>query len=332
MIIITGATGFIGTYLVDRLINDGVEVLATDRSEMGEAYCKKLGIPFMRLDITKEKDFDRLPTQNVDTVVHLAALLTANVKNYDPRKYIEINTIGTLNVLEYCRKNNIKKIISFGTHTELEGFWGSSNPIDESERKFKFTGDHAVYVISKIAASNCIEHYAQEYGIHGVFLRLPAVFGYGGFLQYYKDGKWMDSGFKLFIDAAVNGSPIELWGNPKNIKDYIYVKDVVFAIIKAIESNKSKGVYNISSGRGITLKEEIEGIVKIFSPKDKYSKIIHCPEKIGIQKSYIYDICKAKKDFGFIPKYSFENMLVDIKKEMESKRFKHLIIKKTRAT
>lgn len=331
MILVTGATGLIGTYLIDQLVKDGVEVLATGRSKIAEAYYKKQGTPFLNLDITQEADFRKLPQENVSAVVHLAALIPANVReeDYDPRHYITVNVIGTLNVLEFCRRNSVHKIIYSSSHSDVENLWRFGKPIDEEAgRDFKYTGDHAMYIISKLSGADCIEHYNEQYGMQSIIFRLPPVYGYGPHTEIFKNGKPLKTGFEIFIENAIAGKPIEVWGDCQKGRDIIYVKDVVSAIILALKSEDAAGLYNIASGKAVTLKEEAEAIIRVFSSKESPPRIIYRPDKPNSIQPFLYDISKAKGDLGWSPKYSFEQMLEDYKKEAESGRFAFLLEKK----
>lgn len=321
MIIVTGATGFIGRYLVDQLVEDGVEVLATGRSERGEAYYKKAGIPFARVDITKEEDFDNLPKENVDAVVHLAALLSIDVEKWKPADYLMTNALGTYNVLEYCRKSGSKKIIYAMTHSDVNR---SKDLVitEETPREFGSTvgpGNTLPYIVSKIAAMNFIEVYTKEAEMQGIVLRFPGIRGYGS-----RDAAY-DTVFHRFIQKAIRSEPIEIWGEHKTVRDLVYIKDVVAAIIGALKSEKANGLYNIGSGEGMTIEDEARAIIKVFSPPDKPSEIIYRPDIEEVRKrSYIFDISKAKRDFGYSPKYSYEEAMIDYKKEMESGKFNEL--------
>ncbi len=325
MIIVTGATGFIGTYLVDELVKNRFKVIATGRRASGEEYYSRLDIPFVKLDVTDEDEFGKLPTKDVEAVIHLATLLPANVKQCDAVDYVRVNLIGTLNVLEYCRRNGIKKNVSTTTHSDVQNYWKYGKPIpDDAVKSFKYTGDHAMYVISKNAAVDCIEHYNQEYGMQGIVFRLPAVYGYGPHSSIYVDGKYHKTGFEIFIENAISCEPLEVWGNPDISRDMVYVKDVVSAFVQALKSDKAIGLYNIATGIPVSLAEQARLTIEVFSSKDKKSEIIYRPEKPSIAP-YLYDIAKAKNDFCYEPKYSFKELLVDYKKEMVQKRFKHLI-------
>jgi UDP-glucose 4-epimerase len=246
MIIVTGATGFIGRYLVDQLVEDGVEVVATGKSERGKAYYKKAGIPFVRLDITKEEDFDNLPRENVDAVVHLAALLSIDIEKWKPKDYLRINALGTYNVLEYCRKSGSKKIIYAMTHSDVN----RAKEVVITENTPKEFGGALPYIISKIAGINFIEGYSRDYGIQGIFLRFPGIRGYGSRDTHY------NCVFHRFIQKAIRSEPIEIWGEHKTVRDLVYIKDVVAAIIGALKSEKANGLYNIGSGKGITIEDE----------------------------------------------------------------------------
>jgi UDP-glucose 4-epimerase len=333
MIIVFGAAGFIGTYLVDQLVREGVDVLATDISQLGEAYYEKQGIAFIRLDITKEKGFTRLPQAGVDAAINLACVQPANVskEEYNPTDYIKVNVLGTLNILEFCRKTNIRKIIYISSHRTVQALWESGKRIREDVTKaIKYTGEYAMFSVSEGAAEDCVEHYRQQYGMQGIIFRLPPVYGYGPHLEIFKGGKPLKTGFQVFVENAMAGKPIEVWGDCNKGRDIIYVKDVVTAIILALKSKDASGLYNIASGRLLSLKEEAETIASIFSPRDHPSRITYRPDKSNSIEPFLYNISKAKRELGWSPKYSFEEMLVDYRKEMESGRFMFLLEKRKR--
>jgi UDP-glucose 4-epimerase len=209
--------------------------------------------------------------------------------------------------------------------------WESERTIGEdAARAIKYTGEYAMYVISESAAADCIEHYRREYGMQGIIFRLPPVYGYGPHIEIFKDGKPLKTGFKVFIENAMAGRPIEVWGDCNKGRDIIYVKDVVTAIILALKSKDASGLYNIASGRLLSLKEEAETIARVFSPKGHSSKIIYRPNKANSIEPFLYDIAKAKRELGWSPQYSFEEMLLDYKKEMESGRFMFLLEKRSK--
>jgi len=331
LIIVFGAGGFIGTYLVDRLATDGLDVVASDIVDSAKDHYKKNGIRFTKLDITSPPEFDKLPVEGVESVVDLACLQPANVSKmkYSPLEYMNVNVIGTLNVLEYCRKAGIKKVIYASSHRQMEGLWNQGVPLrEDAGRSLKYTGEFAMYSISQAAAEDCVMHYSRQYGMQGIIFRLPPVYGYGPHTEIFKHGEPIKTGFQIFMENAESGKPVELWGNVEKGRDIIYVKDVVLAFVLALKNKEASGVYNIASGRYLTLRQEAEEIVRAFSPSSQPSQIVLRPEKPNSVESFVYDISKARQDLGWAPQYTFAQMLQDYKKEKQSGRFKFLVEKR----
>jgi len=334
MIAIIGGSGFIGTYLMDELIAQGREVFVTGRTHLDEDYYASRGIPCARVDITNKQDFEKLPKENLEAVVLLAGLMPANVVNYDPQQYVDVNVTGTLNVLEYCRTYKAKKMIFTGSHSDAAMLWDSGEPIREDDPligKIVYTGDHAIYIITKITAQEMLEHYHQDYGIQGITMRLPAVYGCGPHLEIYVDGKRHVTGLKVFMDKAMAGEPIEIWGDPTKGRDIVYVKDVAAAYIGAINSDTAHGSYNVATGIRTTLEQEVRGVIEVFGPPDKKSEIIYRPDKPNNLHIYLYDISKAQRDLGYEVKYPYMKMLQDYKIEIAKQRFPHLMRRESKA-
>ncbi len=332
MIVVIGATGFIGCYTVERLIKAGKKVFATGRNEKLGEFVKNMGAEYATLDITNKEDFKKLPTKDVEGVILLAGLLPANSKtdiskDENAADYFEVNVIGTINVLEYCRKNNIRKLISCSSYSDVFGAWKKGYAIKETEpRDFHFTGDHAVYVISKNAANDVMEYYNQQHGMQCAWFRFPPVYGVGPHSSIYVNGKLYKSGIQTFIENAEQGKDIEIWGDPHISRDIIYVKDVAEAFLKAIESDKTYGLYNMTSGTELELEDQVKAVIEVFGNPEKKSKIVYRPEKPNNTPSFLFDMTKAKEDFGFVPKYTnYLDIMKDYKKELESGRWDTLI-------
>lgn len=327
MIIVIGATGFIGMYTVDELLKSGKEVVAAGRNEQLGSRLQEMGARFIHLDITDSFDFDQLPTEDIEGVLLPAGLLPANAtadleNEENAADYFHVNVIGTINVLEFCRKNNIKKIISTCSYSDVSGAWGKGYPITEDEpRDFKFKGDHAVYVISKNAANDVIEYYNQQHGLQGAIFRLPPVYGVGPHGTILVNGKPYRSGIATFIDNAEVGRDIELWGNPHITRDIVYVKDVARAFRMALESDATNGLYNMTSGVSLDLEDQAKAVIEVFG-QGKGSKIVYRPDKPNNTPSFLYDMSKAKRDFGFEPQFTdYLEMMNDYKEELESGRW-----------
>ncbi len=330
-ILVFGAAGFMGTYLIEELLKQEYQVTASDISTIGEEYYRNKNVQYIHVDITKVNDFRKLESESFDVVVHLAATQPANVseKNYDPKDYINVNVNGTLNILEFCREKDIKKIIYATSHRNTQGLWVNGNAIKESDgRSVKYSGQYSMFSISETAAQDCVLHYQEQYGLTGIILRLPPVYGYGPHTEIFMNGKQIKTGFQIFIENALACKPIEIWGDCNKGRDIIYIKDVITAFIKAISTEGVSGLFNITSGRSLTLKEEAETIAKVFWGNDGSPIIIERPEKENHIDAFVYDISKAHKELNWHPKYNFEDMLIDYKKEEENKKFKFLVEKR----
>lgn len=331
MVIIIGATGFIGHYTTKYLLSQGVEVLATGRNKRNSEKLIKMGAKFIEFEMTKEENLDKLPKSDVDGVIILGGLLPANSKtdiNNDENaaEYFKVNTIGVINILEYCRKNNIRKVISTSSYADVFNSWKAGYAIKETEpRGYKFTGDHAVYVMSKNAATDVMEYYNQQHGMQCATFRLPPVYGVGPHSVIYVNGKYYKSGIQTFIDNAKEGKDIEIWGDPNLSRDIIYVKDVARAFYLGLKSDKTKGLYNMTSGVPLKLEDQVKSVIEVFTV-DKKSKIVYRPDKPNNTPSFLFDMTKAKEDFGFVPEYKdYLAMMKDYKEELESGEWQELI-------
>lgn len=332
MIIVIGAAGFIGSYTVDQLLADGKQVFATSTRERNRASFEERGIPFAKLDITNPADFDALPQTGVEGVLLLGGLLPANTP-VDPDReenaadYFRVNVIGTIHVLEYCRRIGVRKVIGCSSYSDVAGAWRKGYAIKETEpRDFHFTGDHAVYVISKNAANDVMEYYNQQHGMQCAWFRFPPVYGAGPHGTIYVNGKAYKSGIQTFIEKAQQGEDIELWGDPHITRDIIYVKDVAKAFSMALDSDKTYGLYNMTSGTELDLEAQAQAVIEVFGNPEKKSRIVYRPDKPNNTPSFLFDMTKAKTDFGFVPQYTnYTDMMRDYKEELESGRWDAMI-------
>lgn len=331
MYILIGASSFIGVYTVDEFLKQGCEVVVTGRNNKFKEHYDELGVQYINLDLTNASDFEKLPTENVEGVILLSGLLPANAEvNLDVDEnaadYFAINTIGTINVLEYCRKNGIKRIISNCSYADVRGAWGKKTITEEEPRDFIYNGDHAVYVFSKNAANDVMEYYNQQHGMKNAWFRFPPVYGVGPHDSLYINGTLKKSGLKIFIDNAIAGKDICVFGNANLSRDVVYVKDVAHAYYLAMRSEKTYGLYNMTSGQGVTLQEQAEVISDLWAESpEKKSKITYKPEITNNTPSYLFSMEKAKKDFGFVPKYAdFRVMMEDYKKDLDENKYQEL--------
>ena len=126
------------------------------------------------------------------------------------------------------------------------------------------------------------------------------------------------------IHKAIHGEPLSIWGNPEKVRDIVYVKDCSQIIEKCISTvDAPNGTYNVGTGIGTTMEEQVRGIVEIFSPKNSPSEISYDPTKPDAVE-YVFDMSKVKKNLGYKPQYGYIAYLEDFKKEMLLQRFEKL--------
>jgi len=319
-VLLIGASGGTGTYLTKYLSDNNYSVCATGNSPRDSDHFNLPNVSYLSLDITRKEQFSKLPTEQFDCVVLLAGLMPARMEGYDPLPYVDVNITGTLNVLEYCRENNIRKIIFTQSHSDVYGHWNTNKQIPaDAERSLNLKGDHAMYIISKCTAVDMLEHYYTEYGIRNVVLRLPTIYSYKPNATYYVDGVVQDMSFMLLVKKACLGEEIEIWGDPGIQKDIVYNKDFIRIVKGAIESETARGMYNVGTGVGTSLEDQIRGIIEVFSPEGNRSNVVYRPEKRS-QASYLYDISRTQRDLNYKPKYMYMDMLRD----MKAIKFEHL--------
>lgn len=322
-IIVLGAAGNLGMYYIDHLLNNldmnKYEIIATgtrDKYPFG-FYDGK----YVKLNILNKDDFNKLPQENVECVVDFAGVLPAYKSDNDDELYIDVNIKGTLNILNYCKKSGANRVIYMQTWSDLNGYLKDDKPLKPYDPpKLIKTGDHAIYCITKSAGVELMKHFYAQYRLKYSVFRLPNIYLYSPDVFYYVNGEKKYISYRYIIEKAIKGEDIELWGNPEFGKDIIYVKDLCQMIYKAMFCNKDEGIYNAGTGIKTTMKEQIEGIIKVFSPKDKQSKIIYCPDKKDCD-NFVMDIENIKEDLGYVVEYPYLKYLEDYKKEKELSRF-----------
>ena len=321
-IVVFGATGYIGVYLVDHLkknLPEDYELIAVGRKNL--SFFSDDGIRTVKVDICEESDFDDLPTDDIYAVINLTGILPAYLKDYDPFAYVETNIKGSLRIMEYARKQKADRVLYTQTWSDQGGYWGIEKVLSPKlPRKLIYTGDHAFYAITKSMIVDTMEFYKQEFGLKNFVFRLPNVYLYAPAKTYYVDGKEKKVAYRYMIDQASQGKDLEMWGNPEAFKDILYVKDLCKMMYLALFADVDGGTYNAGTGIKTTLRQQIQGIIDVFSPDPEKTRIIEVPGGDSFT-SFVMDIDNAKADLGYEPEYTYIKYLEDYKKEQELKRF-----------
>ncbi len=283
-IIIFGASGNVGSYLVkyasEFFNNSEYEVIASGRRKT--KVFDQFDVKYFDVDITDPSAFHKLPKDDIYAVIMLSAVIPSYMNKYNGGLYLNTNIMGTYNVLEYCRKVKADRILYSTTVFDIS-LYAKPGVVLKPDLPpfFDYKGDHAVYVISKNTALELLEHYKQEYGLKKFVFRFPTIYEYSPYQYYFPNGvKTMRPLYKA-INNAINSQPLEIWGDPNYAKDMVHVYDCAQMICKAVIADREGGFYNVGTGIPVTLQQQCEAIIKVFSPKDNPSKIVYQPGVSG---------------------------------------------------
>lgn len=317
-IVVFGATGNLGAYTSVHLKNLGYDVHAVGFRKSDNGFFESKGMTYYSVDVSKKEDFDILP-QDIYGVVHLAGELPSRYE-YKPELLVSSITLGTLNVLEYMVKAGGKRIVFPQTPFDQSKYHNTSEEIPADEPKtFPLLGDHSVYTIAKNAAVDLIDHYAATYDFKRYHLRFFTIYHYHPNAYHFSDYKRRMMPYRMLMDRASRSLDIEVWGDVSRSKEMVYIKDFTQVIEKCFSSDASGGMYNVG-GKAVSLDEQINGIIEIFSPNGNKSKKIYKPEMPNPLMAK-FDISKTEKELGFEQKYSYVDSLIDFKKDMQEEPF-----------
>ena len=319
MIIVIGATGYIGRYFCVEMQQQGVDVLALGRNPKALDFLRENQVPVQPFDLEDPACFDRLDPTGAEAIIDLSACL-AELET-PVRRFFEVNTLGVYRTLEFARRHGIRKVVVTSSHKVYNDI---NKPLISETDGVCFTGDHSPYIISKIAAENFVEYYNKDFGMNGVVLRLTGVHGYGEILGHLNaDHTYRKSTFELFFEKALRGEPIEVWGDQSIRRDHIYIKDVVSALLAAARSGEAKGICTVASGKGYSQYEEALALAEVFAPDPAHrSPVLCCPEKPGLPRGYVYDISRAEIMLGWKPRFTdLHELYTDYRREWESKKY-----------
>ena len=322
--LVIGASSFIGAYVVDALLADGYVVVGTGRNRRFAEHYRKLGVDYIPYDLDDPDGLAALPG-DVDFVAHLAGRLPANSEfdlssEDDAADYVRTNTLATTYLLEWARKNGVSRIVSTTSYADVQNRWGADEPVREDwPRDFRLNGDHAAYVVSKNAPADLLFYYNEQYGMKNCVFRLPPVYGCGPYGSLRVNGAVKKSGIGLFVDKAKAGETITVFGDADGaVRDIVAVKDVAQAFVKAGGSEIAAGLYNIGSGRAVSLRQQADAIARVFAAEAGISKVVVDSSRDNGIIPYMFDISRAERDFGYAPRFAdFGDLMADWKMEEE---------------
>lgn len=300
-VLVTGVSGFIGSSLSEKLLDEGFQVIGVD--SFFDYYPRKIKENNL-YDLLKQPDFefvesdilgidwDKIISQ-VDGVFHQAALAGVRAswgQKFD--QYVQNNILGTQRLLEACKNRRVEKFI----YASSSSVYGDTDelPINESST----TNPVSPYGVSKLAAEHLASLYFKNYGVPAVSLRYFTVYG---------PRQRPDMAFHKFITAVINGDKIEVYGTGEQTRDFTFIDDVVQGNIQAFRNARAGEVYNIGGGSRIKLIDTIRIIEEITG---REANLVYTEPQRGDAKHTFSDVTKAKADFDYSPQ-------VDVKSGLE---------------
>jgi len=326
-VLVTGGAGFIGSHIAEYYAKCEEDVIGFDNLSRAEILGKAVGdqlynwnylksnYPNVKLIKGDIRSFDELKVaaHKADAIIHTASQVAVTTSLSDPRTDFEINALGTFNVLEVARLND--SAVIFCSTNKVYGENVNKITVVEKETRYEYadpnykngipedfpidlTG-HSPYGCSKLAADLYVQDYAHTYGLKTCVFRLSCI--YGERQLGVEDQGWV----AWFVIATLTDKPITIYGDGKQVRDVLYVKDLVNAFDAFLSSNLRHGVFNIGGGpeNTLSLLELLEFLERLTGKKPKISFSSWRPAD---QRVYISDISKAAKLIGWKPQVSPE--------------------------
>ena len=320
-ILVTGGAGFVGSHVAEYFSEKGYEVIALDNLKRGEILGKNISlehnieflkglnsVSFVKGDI---RDFSLLKNlrKDVDIIIHTAAQVAVTTSLKNPREDFEINVIGTFNVLEAARLSDAAVV--YCSTNKVYGDNVNGIPVAEKDKRYEFADDkyrngipenfpidsceHTPYGCSKLAGDIYVQDYGHIYGLKTGVFRMSCIYGERQF--GVEDQGWV----AWFAIAALLNKPITIYGDGKQVRDVLYVKDLIRAYDLFINSNLKQAVFNIGGGPENTL-SLLELLDLLEELTGKRAKISYENWRPSDQKVYISDISKVKEKLRWNPK------------------------------
>jgi UDP-glucose 4-epimerase len=291
LIVVTGGAGFIGSHIAWELVKDN-DVVIIDNLYTGKEENVPPGAKLVRADIRDYESIAEL-ISHADYVFHEAAQVSVVESVRDPIFTEEVNVIGTLNILKALLEGQGKLI--FASSAAVYGD-NPNLPLRETERPRPLSP----YGVTKATAEEYLRVFNELYGVPTVALRYFNVFGPRQSANQYAGV------ISIFINRALKDEPLVIYGDGKQTRDFIYVKDVVRANILAAESRRSNGkVFNVATGRQTTI---LELAMKVIEITGANSSVLFDKPRPGDIRHSLADISEIK-GLGFEPEWSLEDGL-----------------------
>ncbi|MBU4265939.1 MAG: GDP-mannose 4,6-dehydratase [Candidatus Altiarchaeales archaeon] len=292
-ILVTGGAGFIGSHLVDELVEKGHEVAVIDNLSTGKKDNLNPNAEFHELDINSDGIVDILKNGNFTHVIHQAAQVRVTRSLEDPVLDATSNIVGSINLLENCRRYGVERFVYGNSGGAMSGNQDNL-PMKESHP----VSPESPYGVSKHTVEHYLAIYNKLYNLDYVSLRYPNVYG------PRQDSSGEGGVVAIFCNKLVNDERPVIFGDGEQTRDFTYVKDVVNATVMALE--KGSGEFNISTSRETSVNELYEKLLEISG---KNMEPVHGNEREGELRRSVLDNSKAMEGLGWEPIVSLDEGL-----------------------
>lgn len=286
-VLVTGGAGFIGSNIVDLLIDEGYEVVIVDNLSSGKEENINKKARFYKIDIQDQELESVFREEAPDYVSHHAAQKDVRVSVNDPIYDAKINILGTLNILQNCVKYGVKKIVFASTGGAIYGEQDIF-PAPETHPARPISP----YGITKLVAEHYMFYYKTVHGLDYVSLRYSNVYG-------PRQDPYGEAGVvAIFIQKMSNGEPLVIYGDGEQTRDFVYVGDVAKANVMAIENSAGENVLNIGTGIETSVNQLFDSLKEIIHPsiEKKYASA-----RQGEQKRSVIDSALARRSLKWQP-------------------------------
>lgn len=326
-VIVTGGAGFVGSHAAEFYANQGHEVIVIDNLSRAKVLKKDIdvmhnwnylsnlsNVKLIKGD-TRDIGVLRNNFNDVDAVIHTAAQVAVTTAVENPREDFETNALGTFNVLEAARLSNTNPAIVFCSTNKVYGENVNNVGVIEGEKRYSFEEkysagipetfstdrcEHTPYGCSKLSADLYVQDYSHLYGLRGGVFRMSCI--YGTRQLGVEDQGWV----AWFALAALKGLPVTIYGDGKQVRDALFVTDLIQAYDRFIDSGIKAGVFNTGGGPKNTM-SLIELMEILERETGKRLDKSYSGWRPSDQKVYISDISLLKEKLGWEPKVSPED-------------------------
>jgi len=303
-VLVTGGAGFIGSHIVEHF-QGKAEVRVLDNLRSGFLHnLEGFDVEFMKGSIT-DREAVRAAMQGVDYVFHLGAMISVPESMGKPVECVEINTIGTLVVMEEAERAGVKKLC-FSSSAANYG----DNPVVPKLESMT-PEPKSPYAVTKLDGEYYCRIFRDEGRLRTACMRYFNVFG-----PRQDPKSQYAAAIPIFIEKAIRNEPITIFGDGEQTRDFVSVKDVVAANVYLATTPEPCEVYNVGYGRRITVNDLARKIVSFTGSR---SEILHAPERPGDVKHSMACVDRLK-DAGFTPSGDFDEALATTVEWFRSRR------------